>query len=166
MIFFVDIFLIFLVGVFIYKGIKDGFIDTTCSLLAILIGLYVAKWGQNTAAVWLMKLTGWGATFSKVLVFIIIFVVINRFINWLAYLGERFLDTLTRIPFIKKLNNMLGGAVGGIIGLVAAGVIIFGVKRFGSGFLLASFDHSTIAGYISQGVIMLVPYIPTSILNF
>ena len=152
-------------GAFVYKGIKDGFIDTACSLFAIILGLYAVKWGQNVGAQWLMKLTGWGVTFSRILVFIIIFVVVNRLVNWLAYLGERFLDTLTRVRFIKRLNKLLGGITGALIGLIVAGVIIFGIKRFGKGSLLQTVNNSTIAGYISQGIMMAMPHVPKSILN-
>src|SRR5882762_303374 len=105
----VDIILIGLLSLFVYKGIKDGFIDTVCSLIATMLGLYAAARWYDTAAHWLMKLTGWGVSFSRVLMFIVIFVAINRLVSWIIYLGQRALDMIARLPVIKSLNKLLGG---------------------------------------------------------
>jgi membrane protein required for colicin V production len=143
-----DILLIALLIFFIYKGVKDGFIDTLCSLLGISIGLYGAHILYAGTSRWLMKLTGWGMTFTQVLMFIVLFVIINRLVSWLLYLGEKILNTIARFPIIKQLNKLLGGLGGFIIGIIILGGGLYLLERFFHYAPLIILIHSTVAEYI------------------
>lgn len=163
--FLIDIVLLILLGAFVIKGIKDGFIDALCSMVAIGLGLYAASLWYSLGAHWLMKFTGWGVTFSNILAFIIIFIIINRLVSWILYLGQRFLDVIAKLPVIKSLNTLAGGLFGLVSGILVLGLVISSVQRFGQGSLAVGITHSVVAGYILKICSFIVPYLSRAILH-
>jgi uncharacterized membrane protein required for colicin V production len=98
--------------------------------------------------------------------FIVIFIAVNRLVSWLLALLQKVLDTIARLPVIKSLNKVLGGVCGAIIGIIFCAVIIYLFRRFSHGIVVNAFNHSTIAGYITQAMNIIAPFLSRVILSF
>ena len=76
-----DIVLVVIIVLFGLFGLWFGLIHTLGSLAGMVVGVFLASRYYEVGANWLMSLTGWGDNFSKVLIFIIAFFVINRLVG-------------------------------------------------------------------------------------
>ena len=161
---FFDISLIALLAGFSLFGLWFGLIHTLGSLAGTLVGLYLAMRFYSPMADWLMNLTGWSGNFSKVLMFIVAFIVITRLVGFLFWIVEKTLNILTKLPFLSGLNHLLGLVFGFIEGVIMVGISLFFIARFplGQNFMNA-FNNSVIAPYLVSPVKILLPLVPDAV---
>lgn len=156
-----DIILVLLLVVFAWKGYKQGLIEALASLFSIMIGLYVAARFYSIGATWLMHWTGWGQTFSRVLVFIAIFIVINRLVSYLFYLADRFLQLIFRLPFIRLLNHLLGAFLAILEGVIILTVLIFIFKYIPiNSTATKAVNNSIVSSYLIKTSSFVWPFLP------
>src|SRR3989339_577007 len=161
---FFDICLLIIVGGFGLFGLWFGLIQTLGSLLGTLVGLFLASRFYEPMANWLMSVTGWSGNFSKVLMFIVAFVVITRLVGFIFWIIVKILGVITNLPFISGLNHFLGLIFGLAEGIIIVGVSLYFIVRFplGANFMNA-LAVSKVAPYITQPVNALMPLIPDAI---
>ena len=159
-----DIVLIGIIVGFTLFGFWFGFIHTLGSLVGTLLATYLASRWYEAAANWLMNITGWTGNFPKVLMFIILFLIINRLVGLLFFLVDRSLSIITKMPFINSLNKLIGGVFGFIEGLVVLGITIYFINKFplGPGFMTA-LANSKVAPYCVHASSVLLPFVPEAI---
>lgn len=145
-------------------GLWFGLVHAIGSLIGALIGLYLASRYYEPLANWLMNLTGWSGNFSKVLMFIIAFIVIARLVSFVFWLIEKILGIFTKLPFISGLNHLLGGVFGLVEGVILVGISLYFIVRFpvGSGFMNI-LSNSVVAPYIVKPASIVLPLIPDAI---
>ncbi len=161
---FFDICLLIIVGGFGLFGLWFGLIHTIGSLLGTLVGLYLAARFYEPMANWLMNLTGWSGNFSKVLMFIIVFVIITRLVGFIFWLIGKILGIVTKLPFVSGLNHFLGLIFGLFEGVIIVGVSLYFIVRFPVGVkFMTALSISKIAPYIVKPVNTLAPLIPDAI---
>lgn len=159
-----DLVLIAIIAAFTLSGFWFGLIHTLGSLLGTVLATYVASRWYVVAADWLMGVTGWTGNFSKVLMFIIIFFVINRLIGFGFYLVERALALLSHLPFIAGLNRFLGAVFGFIEGLLIVGISLYFITKFPlSPEFMAALARSKVAPLCTRPASVLWPLIPAAI---
>lgn len=161
---FFDICLLIIVGGFGLFGLWFGLIHTLGSLIGTLVGLYLAARFYEPMANWLMNITGWSGNFSKVLMFIIAFVIITRLVGFVFWIVNKILGIFTKLPFISGLNHFLGLIFGLSEGIIIVGVSLYFIVRFpvGAKFMTA-LTASKVAPYIVKPVSALMPLIPDAI---
>lgn len=125
-----DLALVIIIGGFALFGLWFGFVHTLGSLLGTVFGAFFASRYYEPLSVWLMKLTGWQGNTTKVVAFILAFIVISRLIGFAFWLVDRLLSVITRLPFISSLNHLLGLALGFVEGLLTIGLVIYFIERF------------------------------------
>ncbi len=159
-----DIVLLIIIGGFALFGLWFGLVHTLGSLAGTIIGVYLASRYYQPFAEWLIKTTGWGANISKVVVFIIAFIIINRLVGLAFYIIDRVLSVVTKLPFISSLNRLLGLVFGLFEGVLVLGIAFYFIARFpvGSGFMDA-LAASRVAPYTIQVASVLWPLIPEAI---
>lgn len=117
------ILIIFLFG-FIFYGFFFGFVRTIGSLAGIAIGFWAASHFYLKVFLWVKELFfGYDST-GKVIIFLLLFTIVNRLIVLLFSLLNRAFNLISIIPFLKSINRLLGAALGLIVGAAILGIII------------------------------------------
>lgn len=161
---FFDIVLLVIIATFALAGLWFGLIHTIGSLAGTVLGVFLATRYYETASNWLIQTTGWGENFSKVLIFIIVFFIINRLVGLAFWIVDKILSIFTKLPFISGINRFLGLIFGAIEGAIVLGMIFFFVSRFplGEGFM-TSLASSQIAPATVKLASILWPLIPDAL---
>ena len=121
---FIDIILIVIVGAFVLFGLFFGLVHTLGSLLGTVFGIFFASRLVDPAFETFGFLFG-GGTFSKILIFIIIFFLITRLVGLVFWIIGKVFNVLTWIPFARSFDRLLGGLFGFIEGVIVVGVALF-----------------------------------------
>lgn len=154
------IIVIFLAGC-IWKGYKQGLIKSLSSLIAIMVGLFGATQLYLLCANWLSRWTGWGISFTRILSFVVLFILINRLVIFLFYLADRFLQLIFKIPFVRTLNKILGAFFMLLEGVLITAVLMYIFKETGiSGAMNKVISTSALAHYILKTTAWIWPFVP------
>ncbi|MFH1292084.1 MAG: CvpA family protein [bacterium] len=145
-------------------GLWFGLVHTFGSLLGTAVGLFLASRYYEPMANWLASVTGWTGNFSKVLMFIIAFVLITRLVGFVFWILEKTLGIFTKLPFIRGFNHLLGALFGVFEGIILIGASLYFIARFplGQNFM-NSLGSSNLAPVLVNPVKILMPVIPDAI---
>jgi uncharacterized membrane protein required for colicin V production len=158
---FFDITLLVIIAGFGLFGLWFGLIHTIGSLLGTIFGAYLASRYYEPMADWLFKITGWEGNITKVVMFIIAFIVINRLVGFCFWIIEKIFNILTALPFVSSLNRLLGLIVGIFEGLLTVGLILYFIERFPlSEKIMVMMAASKIAPYTIDVAAVLLPLLP------
>ncbi len=158
---FFDIILLIIIGGFVLFGAWFGFFHTLGSLLGTVLGVYLASRYYEPVATWLVSTTGWGENVSRVLIFAIAFILINRVVGLVFWFVDHLFEVLTKLPFIGSLNKVFGGIIGGFEGLITVGFILYFIQKFPfSERLVDMIASSQVAPYALSMVTLLLPLLP------
>lgn len=144
-----DFALILIVGGFGMFGLWFGLVHTLGSLVGTILGVYLASHYYEPVANWLIKTTGWGENFSRVIIFIIVFFLINRLVGLVFWILDKFLSFFTHLPFIHSIDRLLGLAFGLLEGALMLGITFYFIGKFPLG--------DTFSGWIAASKV--VPYL-------
>lgn len=121
---FIDIILIVIVGAFVFFGLFFGLVHTLGSLIGTIFGIIFASRLVDPAFETFGFLFG-GGTFSRILIFVIIFFLVTRLVGFIFWIAGKALGVLAWIPFARSFDRLLGGLFGFIEGIVVVGVVLF-----------------------------------------
>lgn len=156
-----DIVLVVIIAVFGLLGLFFGLIHTLGSLTGMLLGVFLAARYYEIGANWLISLTGWGGNFPKVVVFIIVFFLINRLVGLVFWVIDKILSIVTKLPFISGINRIMGLVFGVLEGAVGLGIILYFISRFPLGeTFMNAFNASRIAPTLVHMAGVLMPLVP------
>ncbi|MBT4153334.1 MAG: CvpA family protein [Candidatus Magasanikbacteria bacterium] len=160
----IDIILLIVIGGFSLFGVWFGFFHTLGSFFGTVFGVFIASRFFEPAAQWLMNITGWEGNLSRVLVFSLAFIVINRFIGFLFWVVDNMLSVITRLPFIKGLNHIFGLALGTFEGLITVGFVVYFLELFPvSGTISVALHGSWVALLCLNMTQALIPLLPQAL---
>ncbi len=159
-----DFALILIIGGFGLFGLWFGFVHTIGSLVGTVAGVYLAGNYYEPVANWLISTTGWGANFSKVLMFIIVFFVINRLVGLVFWILDKFLSFFTHLPFINGIDRILGMVFGLLEGALGLGIIFYFIGKFPVGIqFMGWITESKIVPSLVKLASVLWPLLPDAI---
>ena len=159
-----DIAVLVIVAIFAGFGFWFGLIHTIGSLIGTVVGAYVASRYYDVMADWLISVTGWEGNYTKVIMFIVAFILINRLVGFGFWLIERFTSLFTRLPFISSLNHLGGLVLGAFEGIVTVGLIIYFVERFPlSEKLMSMIAESWTAPIVTKVSAIFLPLLPDAL---
>lgn len=159
-----DLILIVIIAGFAVAGFWLGLIHSAGSLLGTVFSLYVASRYYEPVAGWIIAVTGWGGNITRVVVFIVSFLIIGRLIGLLFWFAEKLVHLVTYLPFITSLNRILGFVFGAIEGVVVVGVAVYFIARFPlSNVFMQSLADSTVAAFASSIAALLWPLVPQAL---
>lgn len=121
------IILLILLG-FVGAGLKDGFVHTLGRLIGSIIGFVAARAWSASVAAFLGPFvpSGW----SRLIAFLIIFLVITRLVGFAFKLVDGIFKIISILPFLKSINSLLGAILGLLEGFILLGGAIYLVVTF------------------------------------
>lgn len=159
-----DIILIVLLGGFILYGLFFGLIHALGGLVGVFAGVIIATRFFETLGEFAAPLFWGNETLSKVICFIVLFILINRGVGLIFYIIGRVFDFLKIIPFLKSINSLLGAVIGFIEGAFFLGGILYIAARFPFWeWLSNSMVDSVVAKYLLMVFKLITPLIPKAL---
>lgn len=159
-----DIILLITIAGFAMFGFWFGLIHTLGSLMGTVFGAYLAARFYEPMAGWLIGITGWGENTSKVLMFIIAFIIINRLVGFGFWIVEKTTNIITHLPFIQGLNRFFGLLFGLLEGMVTLGLIFYFVERIPlSEHFMQWMAGSIVVPYTVSIAAILLPLLPDAL---
>ena len=159
-----DIVLIIIIASFGLFGLWFGLIHTLGSLVGTILGVFLATRYYEIVANWLMNITGWQANFSKVLIFIIVFFLINRLVGLAFWMIDKLLGFITRLPFISGINRFLGMLFGILEGAIGLGMIFYFIGKFPlSQWFMSKLGESFLMPHLVKMAKILLPFVPEAL---
>ncbi len=156
-----DLVLFIVIGGFGLFGLWFGFFHTLGSLMGTILGVYLAGRYYEAMAEWLIQITGWGDNVSRVVMFTLAFIIINRLVGFAFWIFDKFFNVLTKLPFLNSINRLLGGALGVFEGIVTVGFILYAFQQFPfSVKVAAAIESSMVAPYALGMITVLLPLLP------
>jgi uncharacterized membrane protein required for colicin V production len=153
-----DLILALIIFGFFWFGFWYGLIYSVGAVLGIAAGAFAA--GHYYMAV-ASYLSDDPSNFLKVIVFILIFGIVNKLVGLLFWLIDKIFHILTIIPFLKTINRLAGGILGLIEGSLTLGVAIYiYTKHPFSDWITEQLTHSVIAPWLLKVVAILKPFWP------
>ena len=159
-----DIILLIIIGGFALGGLYFGFVHTLGSLIGTLLGVYLASRYFDILAGWLSGFLPWNGNGIKVIVFVLAFLIINRLVGFVFWFLEKFIGFITRLPFIRSINGLLGFLLGIAEGIITIGVVVYIIERFPlSTAIMRHLAASRVAPYALSIASILIPLVPEGI---
>lgn len=159
-----DISLLVIIGGFALFGLWFGFVHTLGSLLGTILGAYLAGRFYEPFATWLIHITGWPENRARVIMFILAFIIINRLVGFIFWIVDKTLSVITRLPFIRSINRLLGLLLGLAEGMITVGLIFFFIERYPlSPSIMDMIAHSAVVPYTTGIAAILVPLLPMAL---
>lgn len=159
-----DLILIATIAGFAVAGFWLGLIHTVGSLLGTAFSLYVASRYYEPVANWMIDLTGWGGNITRVVVFIIAFLIIGRMVGLLFWLLEKVVHIVTWLPLMTTANRVLGFVFGAIEGVVIVGIAMYFIARFPLSLdFMQAVAESSVAAFTSSIASFLWPLAPQAL---
>lgn len=159
-----DFALILIVGGFGLFGLWFGLVHTLGSLAGTILGVYLASRYYEPVASWLIKTTGWGENFSRVVIFIIVFFLINRLVGLAFWILDKFLSFFTHLPFIHSIDRLLGLVFGLLEGALMLGITFYFIGKFPLGITFTNWvTMSKVVPYLVKLASILWPLLPDAL---
>lgn len=166
-----DIVLIVIIAAFTWNGLSKGIIRLIGNLVGLVVGAYLASHFYLNAYDWLLSvgwLKGWlaaNAGAAKIIVFIVLFALIDRLVGLLAVIVEQFFKFIAVIPGSRYLNNLLGALLGFLEGSLFLGLIIYVASRYTSAQdpLGAQLAASAVVPILLKITILALPFLPAAL---
>ena len=157
----VDVVLLLLLFGFVFFGFWVGLIHALGGLVGAIVGAVVAsrlfepivqQWGY---------LLGGNQNLARIVIFLIIFIIVNRLVGLAFWIIEKMFGVISVIPFLKTINR-LGGAVFGLIeGVLVIGVSLYVASRFPLGATFTeSLQGSSVAKKLLEVSGIITPLLP------
>jgi len=161
---FFDIVLLIIIIGFGLAGLWFGLVHTVGSIVGSVLGVYLAFRFYAPVANWIIGITGWEGNVTKLVVFVIAFILINRLVGLVFWLIDKIFGWFTKLPFIHSANHIAGFIFGLIEGAIVLGVTLYFIVRFplGENFMNA-LAASKIAPFLDGLITVLKPFIPDTI---
>jgi uncharacterized membrane protein required for colicin V production len=126
----IDVILVVILAGFVFYGLFFGLIRTLGTFLGLLVAAFVASRLYLPVSLWLEQFFFGYVNLGKILVFLILFSLVNRLVGFLFYLLDRSLKLISIIPFVKSFNRLGGLVLGFCTGSLTIGLFLFFISRY------------------------------------
>lgn len=156
----IDVIIIILIGGFGMFGLWFGLLHTFGSLFGTFIGVFIATRFFEIAGNILISITGWQENLAYVIMFTLIFIIVNRLVGFVFWIFEKTFGIVAKMPFLNSLNHMLGGILGVFEGVITVGMILYFIEKYPySQGILDAIAGSELAAFCIGSTIVLAPFI-------
>lgn len=158
-----DILIIFIIAIFIFKGLKLGLIEAVGGIVGIIVGIILANQYYPGIAEWLSGFVK-SPLVAGVGGYILAFIIINRLVALGFWLINKMFNIVAIIPFLKSFNHLLGGLFGFIEGVLILGIAFYllTLVPFGEKLLPPDTNSKFAPQLISVGK-LIDPFLPDSL---
>ncbi|MBI2483481.1 CvpA family protein [Candidatus Uhrbacteria bacterium] len=156
-----DIALLTILGGFVLYGFLLGFIHALGVVVGIVIGAYVAGHLFNPIALYIATSLGWSLNVLRVIVFLLLFGIVNRLVGFGFSLVHKLFQMLRFIPFLSSVNRLAGALLGLIEGIIVLGAGLYLTTKYPiSPEFTAAIAQSRIAPPLIFAAYLIVPLLP------
>lgn len=152
-----DIVLLIILAGFVFYGLFFGLIRTVGSLIGLVGGLWLTMLFYLTVFGWVKNLFFGHEFAGKIIIFIMLFTLINRLIGFIFVLLDRTFDLISIIPFLKTINRLAGAALGFIEGGLVLGLALIFISQTG---FFGWLDASKVAPFLISFAKAVTPLLP------
>lgn len=157
---FIDLILAVIVLAFVIFGLFFGLIHTVGSLIGTIVAIIFATRFIDPVVNALGPVVG-DSGIGKVILFIVLFLVINRLVGFLFWILEKIFGFLKFVPFAKTVDRLLGGVFGFVEGVIVVGMVTYyALQVLPEDTLLNMLESSVVAQYLISLVKMFQVLIP------
>ena len=117
---YLDIILIIPIAYGLVQGLRKGLVKEIAGLLAVVLGIYLARYWSLPASQALVEITGWATNICTPLSYALVFIVVSLSISALSYMLSKIIGAI----MLGWLNRLLGAAFGSIKMLLLLSVIL------------------------------------------
>ena len=158
----IDIILLILLGGFVLFGFWFGLIHSLGALFGVVVGAGFATRYFDVVTQWLHPYTGGPINVVRIVVFIIIFIIINRLVGFIFYIIDKTFRFVTILPFIAGINRLGGAIIGLVEGALVLGLILYFSEAYpiSEEFAKMIIEKSTVAHYLLSVAKILMPLLP------
>jgi len=158
----VDVILIIILAGFVFYGLFFGLIRTIGSLAGFIIGVWLANLTYLLVFGWLRNLFFGFDNAGKILIFMLVFTLINRLVSFAFAILDRTFDFISIIPFLKTINRLAGAAFGLIEGGLVLGLVLSLLLSYPiiGGWLNSVLARSQIMPYLVAFIEIVKPILP------
>jgi len=147
-----------------YRGFQKGFIIELSSLLALILGIYIAINFSGLTAGWLTKNFDVSQKYLTIISFVITFIVVVFGVFMIGKILEKFVDIL----LLGFVNKIAGGAFGVIKAAFLISVVLWIINSMDSGSYIIKQETrkgSTLYGPIESFAPTIIPKLSLDRLN-
>ncbi len=157
------ILILILIG-FIVLGFAVGLVQTLGSVIGIILATYVAGNLFQSFGLALSFFFLGNVNLAQWVIFIVLFMIVNRLFGLLFWVVEVFFKLFSVIPFVKTFNRVGGAVLGLVEGLLAISMFLYIGLRFPIGVAMteAVLNSSVAKGFLAIAKI-LSPLLPESV---
>jgi len=157
---FLDILIIAIIAIFVFKGLRLGLIEAVGGLVGIILGIILANQYYPGVAEWLSGFVK-SPLVAGVGGYILTFIIINRLVALVFWLINKMFNIVAIIPFLKSFNHLFGGLFCLIEGVLILGIALYLITflPFGQKLLPPATPSQFTPKLLSVGK-LIDPYIP------
>lgn len=153
----IDVIILIILAGFVFYGLFFGLIRTVGSLLGVVGGLWLTLIFYLTVFDWVKNLFFGHELSGKIIVFIVLFILINRLVGFIFALLDRTFDLISIIPFLKTINRLAGAALGFIEGGLILGLALIFISQTA---FAGRLDGSKVAPFLVSYTQTIMPLLP------
>lgn len=157
-----DVILLIILSGFVFYGLFFGLIRTLGTFAGVIVGAFLASRFYLPVSEWAEGIFFGYNNLGKVLVFIILFSLINRLVCFGFYLLDKAFHIISIIPFLKTFNRLGGAVLGFLTGSLFLGLIIYVASRYS--IIESLFGewlvNSQVAPFLMKSANLLLPLLP------
>ncbi len=161
-----DIILIVILIMFVSFGFWFGLVHSLGALVGVVAGAFFAGRSFEPLAQWIHSMVGGSINLERVIIFIIIFTIINRLVGFLFWIIERAFKLLTMLPFLKTIDRLLGAVFAFLEGAFVLGLTISVALHFKIPLFEAAVSNSGLAKTLVGISRFLEPLLPAALRLF
>lgn len=139
----IDVILLIILSGFVFYGLFFGLIRTVGTFLGMIIGAVLASRLYLPVSVWLDTFFFGYHNLGKIIVFLILFSLINRLTGFVFYLLDKTFNLISIIPFLKTINRLGGAVLGFLSGSFSIGLVLYVASKYS---ILESFFGKWLVG--------------------
>jgi uncharacterized membrane protein required for colicin V production len=126
----IDVILVVILSGFVFYGLFFGLIRSFGVLVGVVVGAILASRLYLPVSNLIEPVFFGFSNLGKVLVFLILFSIINRLVGFVFYLIEKAFKIISIIPFLKTINRLGGAVFGFLAGGLAIGLTLYLISRY------------------------------------
>jgi membrane protein required for colicin V production len=160
----VDIIIIIILALFVWKGVRLGLIESLGGILGLFIGVFLASRYYEQFAAILKPILLNSEILGKVVGFLLIFIIVNRGVALIFWIVDKIFHIIAIIPFLKSINHLLGGIFGLLEGIIFMGIVVLFLTMVPfTGTWQSKLSQSRFSGIFNSVGKIIKPFIPESV---
>src|SRR3989338_241187 len=159
----IDTVLLVILIMFVSFGFWFGLVHSLGALVGVVAGAFIAGRSFEPMAQWIHTVVGGSLNIERVIVFILIFTIVNRIVGFIFWLVERLYKVVAVLPFLKTIDRLLGAAFAFLEGAFVLGLTLSVALHFKIPLLQAAVSNSNLAKTLVNISKFLEPLLPAAL---